>query len=120
MGLNAYDALLGKADPHCSGNVGSNVPSRCTVNAVSGMPSMNPYDYLFTGLNAMAQKASNDMGPQVQQTRTQVANTINPQAAIELNEAKQRIARLEETLERREKAGLFTRIKCFLFGGEDC
>ena len=130
--MNPYDRAIGRKEPGCEGNVGSH--RVCKTEEVGASPSsFDPYSYLFTGINAMTSRAATEFGPQAQdklnqaQATTQQATQQTQQAQAQasaqtearIEASKARIKRLERQ-ERIEKQGVFQRIKCFLFGGEEC
>jgi hypothetical protein len=105
----------------CKSNVGRNVPASCEATpptgAGMGIP-FNPYDYLGTGISAMLNKAQSDAAPFMQQGQKMAQGNLAELQAREA-EAQKRLERIEAQLSK-PKPGLFTRIRCFFFGGTDC
>lgn len=137
---NAYDIWLNKSA--CDTQVGKNRPASCdgppkdaSRKRVSGgagentVPNINPYNYLYAGINAATQAAASDFqkmqsyGQQREQQGLQQAQqaTQSTDERLKRLEAREqhRQAKAEAKAELRQE-GVFHRLKCWLFGGEDC
>jgi len=92
----------------CDLNVGSRRPASCDVpKNVAGMPSLNPYEYLAVGLQAVAAKASGDIQTQSQLAEQEAARKIDAaqtKAADATAKAQEKLARQQERLARQLEA----------------